>query len=72
MTDVDNREGTIYIYCDAIGCEAQEIFDSDDGKPDFTTMSRDARAMGWKIFNKNGTWHHFCPKHQYKYDKHNT
>lgn len=65
MTTVEEQIGKITIECDYIGCQRDfEHVSDEDGKPDFTSMSRDARVEGWKIFNKNGTWHHLCEKHK--------
>lgn len=63
MTTPDNTFGTIDMTCDVVGCVAEEQFDGFDGHVDFVTASRDARAIGWVIFTKNGTWHHLCPRH---------
>ena len=30
---------------------------------DFEKGTNDARAIGWKVWTENGTWHHLCPDH---------
>lgn len=63
VTTVDQANGIIIINCDCIGCEEEAEFEGEDNVVDFVAMSNMARRSGWRIFNKNGTWHHLCPKH---------
>lgn len=67
MTHVDNDFGTITLMCDEVGCEQEETFEGFDGHPDFTTMSRDARASGWEIVKSGSDWKHYCPTHNHKH-----
>lgn len=61
MVDVDYKNGEVTMHCEHVPCYAR--FDFKGKQVDWSEVTLRARGLGWKVFNRNGTWHHFCPIH---------
>lgn len=58
MIESNHTFGTFEMFCDEVGCDFSEEFDTDGS---FQEAIAEAKLKGWKISRKDGDWHHKCP-----------
>ncbi len=58
MIESDKDFGTFEMYCDEVGCDHSEQFDTDG---DFYAMIKEAKESGWVIKKDGDDWVHTCP-----------
>jgi hypothetical protein len=58
MIDSDQTFGTFDIYCDEVGCDRSEQFDTDG---DFYRAIKEAKEAGWTMKKDGNEWVHTCP-----------
>jgi len=58
MIESDKELGTFTMYCDEIGCDHEETFDTDG---DWQEMIQQAKDSGWKFTKDDDEWRHICP-----------
>jgi len=63
MIDSDQAFGTFDIYCDEVGCDTSEQFDTDG---DFYQAIKEAKEAGWTMKKDGNEWVHTCPNCSYK------
>ena len=58
MIDIDNTFNTVDMFCDAEGCNCNQLFETSSDFPNISEACEEARAYGWEIKKIGGEWEH--------------
>ena len=51
-------QGTVKCTCD--NCSGEESFEFEDNNPDFKSVQKELRNLGWTSCKIEGKWYDFC------------
>lgn len=66
MIESNKDFGTFEIFCDEVGCDYSELYDTDGNWDAFIS---EAKKDGWLMFKNGNTWDHKCPGCNERKDK---